>query len=420
MTYLETFLNHEKNFKKFSAGSLNLERVRSVLSSLGDPHLKLKIIHVAGSKGKGSVCAFSAHILREAGYRVGLYTSPHLYDARERFRVLEPGAKKADAFEGRISAKDFSALINKIRPQLQSYRRRPRYGDLTYFEVLTVAAFCFFEAKKADLVVLETGLGGRLDATNVCRPLVAAITPISLEHTRQLGKTIRKIAFEKAGIIKENCPVICAPQKSTALAVIESRCRKLKSPLTVPDPCRLPLSLPGAHQKINAGLSVGIIEQLRRYGYRISAGAVKNGLAKTYWPLRFEVLRRPGSPGIVLDGAHNPESCRCLAETFMAVFPGQKPVLIFGCSEDKDAGAMARILRDLSGDIILTVSKHPRAVNWKDTKMKNYFKKDKVMIADSVKTACRTALRLCHGNRPVLVTGSLFVAAEAKEFFEHV
>lgn len=416
--YLATFLNYEKDLSKFAPHPTYLERVRAVLSQLGSPQDQLNFIHIAGSKGKGSTASFTANILREAGYKVGLYTSPHLYDVHERIRILDRTNKnfvKRNIFPDCISEKDLCKLIAKIRPQLEAGRDHPQYGSLTYFEVLTIVALCYFKQKKVDWVVLETGLGGRLDATNVCEATVSVITPISLEHTAQLGKTLAKIASEKAAIIKsKKSLVVVAPQKTEPLKVIKARCRDIGvSPILIGRDDLgegYSLSLQGPHQKINAAVAAKIAGILN-----LPKAAVKRGLVRTFWPLRFEVISR--QPLIILDGAHNPESCRQLIETLHEVFPGKKWILVFGSSEDKDVGGMTRLLTKNAQDVILTSADHPRALVWDDENAMKYFPRTNVVITRRVETACRFAKKIAGSQSLILVAGSLFVAAEARKSF---
>ncbi len=199
--YLESFINYEKISAWPYQESLKLKRIQGFLKRIGNPHNGLSYIHIAGSKGKGSTCAFIAYILREAGFKVGLYTSPHLSDFRERIRVLLPLASSLNPgsdFEGMIAKKDLVRIIQQLKPEIEEYNRMSKYGGLSFFEVYTVLAFSYFKEKKVDFVVLETGMGGRLDATNVVTPAVCVISPISYEHTQKLGKTLTKIATEKS------------------------------------------------------------------------------------------------------------------------------------------------------------------------------------------------------------------------------
>ena len=283
------------------------------------------------------------------------------------------------------------------------------------FEVLTIAAFCYFKEQRVDWVVLETGLGGRLDATNVCDSAISVITPISLEHTKQLGKTLNKIAVEKAAIIKSaKSVVIIAPQKSEVLQVIQRRCRDVgvKTILVKQGIRDVSPSLLGQHQRVNAAVAAKIADVLR-----ISKMAIKRGIETVSWPLRFEIVSR--KPLIVIDGAHNPESCERLSETLSEIFPKKKWILIFGSSDDKDIQGMVRPLLSNVYDVILTTARHPRAMAWNEKNTIKYFPKQDVVMTRSVAMACRFAKKIV-GQNLIVVAGSLFVAAEAKKAFQRI
>lgn len=438
--YLSSYINHELNLKACVPERFNLARVDQALAALGSPHKSLKCVHVAGSKGKGSASAFTAHILKAAGYRVGLYTSPHLYDLRERIRVLErvpARGTRYDLFPDCISEEEFCGLLEEIKPRLEASRHPPQWGALTYFEVLTILAFCYFEKKKVDVAVLETGLGGRLDATNVVEPLVCAITPISLEHTQQLGNTLAAIAQEKAAIIKprkDGSPAIAviAPQPGEAKAVIEQRCREVGArPMILGKDiqCRpvrvgtdgqdfvvsgqraeydLTSSLLGRHQVTNAAMAVGLCEALSLLGFNIRREAVREGIAATFWPGRFE--RAHENPRVILDGAHNPASCQTLAETFQDVFPQKKAVVILGMSDDKEKKGILENLSAIAQEFIFTQSRHPRAYRWKA--------EDGGTQAAGVLEAVELGLKTARPDDAIVVTGSLFVVAEARRYFD--
>jgi len=233
LRYLESFVNYEKLFPYPYQKALNLKRVQDFLDLIKNPERSLKFIHIAGTKGKGSTGAFITYILREAGFKTGLYTSPHLEDFRERIRILSPslpgsipGLEQGGDFEGMIPKAKFGVLVRRLKPALEKYNRASSCGALSFFEICTILALVYFKEEKVDFAVLETGLGGRLDATNIVMPLVSVITPISYEHMDKLGRTLKKIASEKAGIIKKNSIVICAPQEGEALEVIKNKCKK--------------------------------------------------------------------------------------------------------------------------------------------------------------------------------------------------
>lgn len=282
-----------------------LERIKKALKKLGNPQESLKYIHAAGSNGKGSVCAMLTSILRQAGYSVATYTSPHLVDVRERIM-----------FNCRMIPKpDFVRLSAKVRQTKVK---------LTYFEFLTALAFLYFSEKKPDFVVLEAGLGGRLDATNVIIPEIAIITKIALEHTDILGKTIEKIAGEKAGIIKQNCTVVTGADGS-ALKVIKTAAKNKNCKLVLAKPTNYKLSLQGDFQKFNAGIAAAAARQLG-----IGEKHIRQGLAKTVWPGRLE---RKGN--VLLDCSHNPDGIRAMAK-YVRTLKYKRLIIVFGCLKDKN------------------------------------------------------------------------------------
>ena len=474
--YLESLINYERlssyPYKEF----LKLDRIRDFLFAIGNPQDALKCIHVAGTKGKGSTVAFITYILREAGYKVGLYTSPHLSDFRERIRILNPKSEIRPAqlvkysgipqlagnpkleFEGMISKGNLARMVKKLKPGIEKYNKNSRYGPLSFFEVYTALAFVYFKEKKVDFAVLETGLGGRLDATNTVKPLVCAIAPISYEHTQKLGNTLREIASEKAGIIKRAI-VISAPQKKEAIDVIRKKCNQvhakfyevskgitykvkgqgLKHPALrlclsegkVYRPCGnrrvsrplwevkgifndykgLKLRLLGEHQVINAATAIGAVEALRFYGINIGIDAIKNGLYNTLWPGRCEVAVK--KPFIVLDGAQNIASAKALKEAVKNNFQYKKLILVLGISNDKDLKGICDELRPLADEVVLTRANNPRAT--KPQVLAQYFKGKPVYITQSVKEAKDSAKRLAKKEDLVLVTGSLFVVGDFRD-----
>lgn len=315
---------------RFGLGS-----VRSLLHELGDPQKGLRIVHVAGSNGKGSTCAYLASILRAAGFRTGLYTSPHLSDIRERFRV-----------DGKwIPARDLDRLAGKVLRACDQVRRK-RGRSPTHFEALTALAFLWFREKRTDLVVLEVGLGGRLDATNVVEdPAVCLITPIGLEHQDILGRTLEKIAWEKAGILKPGCPAATVQSDPRAIRVLLARARKVGASLRVVRSRVTGSLLPGrpGYQALNAALAVEGIRILERGGVRVGKGAILKGMARMRWPGRFEVLSR--KPLVLLDGAHNPAGARVLADALKDGYPGKKWIVLNGFLGDKSYGDCVGHLR---------------------------------------------------------------------------
>ena len=429
--YLNSFTNYEKNTNYSYKKDLKLARIRDFLALLGNPQDSLRIIHIAGTKGKGSTCAFVAYILRESGFSVGLYTSPHLNDFRERIRILWPHVSElrmAQSFEGMISKAGLSSLVKELKPLITKYNRNSKYGQLSFFEVYTAIAFLYFKRKKVDFVILETGLGGRLDATNAAKSLVCGITPISLEHVQKLGNTLGKIAVEKAGIIKHpGAMVISALQPQQVQTVIHQRCKKFQAKLYMVgreikyahsqrggmirglknDYKNLRLNLLGEHQLANASLAVGIVEVLDCYGFNIKVQAIRKGIGRTVWPGRCEVIGK--NPLIILDGAQNLASVDVLKKAIRDNFGYRKLILVLGISADKDIEGICKTLSPLADEIILTQAATPRAAD--PQKLARYFK-SKPYLTSSVKEARLLAESLASKKDLILVTGSLFVVGE--------
>jgi dihydrofolate synthase/folylpolyglutamate synthase len=432
LSYLNSFTDYEKNTKYSYKKDLKLTRIQGFLSLLGNPQDSLRIIHIAGTKGKGSTCAFVAYILRESGYSVGLYTSPHLNDFRERIRILWPsprGSKlEAKEFEGMISKKDLSDLVKELKPMISKYNRDSKYGQLSFFEVYTALAFLYFKRKQLDFVVLETGLGGRFDATNAAKSLVCGITPISLEHVQILGNTLAKIAAEKAGIIKnKGAIVVSAVQVKQVQKVIHNRCKKFQAKLYEAgrkikyfnskrgriikglknEYKNLRLNLLGEHQFANASLAVGIVESLSFYGFNLKPSAIRQGLYNAVWPGRCELIQR--NPLIILDGAQNLASADVLKKVIRDNFKYKKLILVLGISSDKDISGICKTLGSLADEVILTSAATPRAAG--PQQLSRYFKR-KLYLTLTVKEAKLLAVSLAGKKDLILVTGSLFVVGE--------
>jgi dihydrofolate synthase/folylpolyglutamate synthase len=408
--YLESFIDYEKAPAFAYKESLKLERIKNFLDSIGNPHDGLKCLHIAGTKGKGSTSAFLTYILREAGYKVGLYTSPHLSDFRERIRILGPQRLPGD-FEGMISRRDLARLVKRSKPVIERFNARSEYGPLTFFEVYTALAFIYFKENRVDFAVFETGLGGRLDATNIVQPLVCVITPISYEHTQKLGRTLREIAGEKAGIIKKGVNVISAPQDEEASSIIRHKCQEMGVRLREVSKVvylGLKLRLIGRHQLINAAVAASAIKELQGLGVKVSAAAIKKGLYNTCWPGRCEVISK--NPFTVLDGAQNTASAGVLKEAIKENFKYKRLVLVLGISSDKDIKGMCRQLYGLADKIILTKANSPRATA--PEKLAGYFRGKEPYLTQGVKEAKTLAQRLAKKEDLVLVTGSLFVVGE--------
>ena len=433
--YLKTFLNWELKLHQAAPAAFSLERIERLLSVFGRPGDKIRFAHVAGTKGKGSTCAFLASILRAAGYRVGLYTSPHLHSLCERIRVLEPGAPAGDPFEGVIP-------LDEIERRLQYYhddieRLRSSGVEITFYELMTVLAVSYFAAKDVQIVVLETGLGGRLDATNVLETSVCGITPIGFDHMNILGTTLTAIAGEKAGIIRDPLQrVTLAPQPAEAMAVLQERCAAFGiHPMVVglDLPCKvrkvsaegvtfdvegrrrydsLFSPMTGAHQAENAALAIGMAEDLEMFGFVLTEDAVHQGIRSVQWPARFE--RMSSSPVVLVDCAHTRESAQALVETFRAAYPGRKAVVVLGMSSDKDPFAVVGALASIAQAMVLTKADHPRAADLSSVGFKSILPDIDVIISPHVPEALRAARRLAGEDGVLLVTGSVFVCAEAR------
>ena len=410
-SYLNSFVNFESQLHKLGPEDFHLDRIQKFLDLAGNPARDLKIIHVAGTKGKGSTCAFLAFILQAAGYKVGLYTSPHLYKVNERIRILDGN------FSGAISDTDLGDRLTFLRPYAAAIQNEG--SILTYFEVLTVAALSYFAKAKVDIVILETGLGGRLDATNAANSMIAVITPISMDHTQILGNTLRKIAVEKAGIIKNSQQkVVIAPQQKEALDVLLERCREFGIQPILVDPLsveKFKIGLKGRHQLINAATALEAAKILIIKGFKINEAAISAGLKNVRWPGRFEVIYH--GPEVVVDCAHNEASAQALAQTLKDEYPKREVILVLGISQDKDVEAICRSLNAVVGRVFLTRVRHPRAHIFTDAEAKNLFCDKPVKIIESLPQALETALHQAEPQDVVLVTGSVFIVAEALDFF---
>ncbi len=428
-------VNYEQKTPQF--GDFKLDRMRRLLGRLGNPHRRLRIVHVAGSKGKGSTSAFLASILNEAGYRVGLFTSPHLVSVEERIQVdRQP-----------IGPPELAALMEDIRAAATPALER----ELTFFEIGTALGFLHFVRRRVDLAILEVGLGGRFDSTNVCEPMLSIITSISFDHTQILGDTLGKIAFEKAGIIKPDRPTISGVRDPEARGVIERVCRERGSALTQIDaefhfrhePAliegdgqrwpsvqvstarriwpALSLGLIGAHQACNAAVAVAAAEELIAQGMPIRASAVADGLARVHWSARLEIMAR--RPLVLLDCAHNVASALALREALERSFPlpadGQR-ILIFAGNQDKDLAGMLSVLAPCFTRIFLTSFRNSQRcatpeqlAQWIPIERRG----DCVLCPDSA-AAWRQARAEAKPNDQICIAGSVFLAGELRPVIE--
>ena len=425
--------NFERSLQSPIHSSFHLERMGLLMERLGNPHLAVPAIHVAGTKGKGSTAAMITSMLTAQGYTVGLYTSPHLHRTVERIRVgLEP-----------IAPDDFAALVDDMWPTVEAVGTGP-YSEVTFFEMLTAMAFVWFERVGADFQVVEVGLGGRLDATNVVAPDLCAITHISLDHVRTLGDTVKLIAGEKAGIIKQGVPVVVAPQSEEALGVFrqvaaersaplidvesEKTWRRLSTDLTgqrfdLEGRCgvrTLQVPLLGSHQMENAATAVTVVETLSDGGVAVSDDAISRGLETVEWPARMQTFSRDGRT-VVADGAHNAHSVRRLVEALREHFDCGRVVLIFGALRGHNHSDMLRELGTLSPLVLAVRSRDPRALE--SGVIAPAARAAGLTVAlesDNVGLAVRRAMELGGEGGLVVAAGSLTVAAEAIEEMEGI
>lgn len=357
MTYEEALafwygrINYE--VRAAQPGDLKLERMRALLRRLGDPHERLRIVHVTGTKGKGSTCALLDAVARAAGYRVGLFTSPHLAHVEERVQV--DGAP--------ISRAELTELLCEVAVAVRAMDAETQYPAPTFFEIVTALGFLHFVRRRCELALVEVGLGGRFDSTNVCHPLVSVITTVGFDHTAQLGNTLEAIAFQKAGIVKRRVPVVCGVTQPEAREVVERVACELGAPVFEPSAAPLPsVALAGAHQRANAAVALAVIERLRTAGFALSDAAVARGFAGVRWPARVELVAR--DPHVVLDSAHNVPSAEALVATLRECWPvtGAKR-LVFAVSNDKQFPEMLKLFAGYFDHFHLTkYGNNPRCV----------------------------------------------------------
>ena len=409
----------------------NLDRMHILLGHLGNPHLRVPTIHVTGTKGKGSVAAMIASILIEAGYNVGLYTSPHLHSVRERISLNRDS----------ISESMFAQLVEEIWPVIDSMCSTGEVGRITTFEALTAMAFLCFAQQGIEIQVVEVGLGGTLDATNVVEsPLVSVITSISLDHTNILGDTVQKIAKDKAGIIKKGSHVVIAPQEIEAASVIEGVCQELHVPLVDVgreyswQTSRLDLDgqlfqyhrstesgyiwmpLLGEHQIENACCVLAAMQVLITDGIVITDHAITRGFQNVRWPGRFEVLDR--DPITVADGAHNPYSVERLVDELEFHFWSKQCILVIGCSRGHSLEGIIKAIARLHPRLVITTkSRHPRAIETEEiSKTASGFGLT-CESQDSVAEGILRAQNVATRDDMILITGSLYTVAEAREYY---
>jgi dihydrofolate synthase/folylpolyglutamate synthase len=400
---------------------LGLENITNLLHHLGNPHKRLRCIHIAGSNGKGSTGAFLHSILNQHGYTAGFYTSPHLIDFTERIRIKDK----------EISREKVVSLTRKIRKVCASIP----ISNITFFELITAMAFLYFDENQADPVIIEVGMGGRYDATNVISPLMSIITSVSLEHQFYLGNTLLEIAREKAGIMKPRIPVICGVTQPRVKKFIHKRAEHLKSPfyqlgndvlsrktaqgtfnfkgigITIKD---IEYGLKGDHQARNASMAIAASQLLKKEDDGITIDKVKLGVKNVVWPGRLETVAE--QPKIVLDGAHNPDAWKALKRSIVSSFEYRKLILILGVMEDKDIPKMLKILMPMASEVFFCRPKMERAAKKEFLqKFITFSPQDKVWWYENLSDALKRALKISRTRDMICVTGSLFAVGEARE-----
>jgi dihydrofolate synthase / folylpolyglutamate synthase len=444
LDYLYSFVDYgAQRIDKYSAETFDLNRMAKFLDALGNPQTRYPVVHVAGTKGKGSVSALCASALKAAGYRAGFYTSPHLQDFCERAQINGE----------RIPQMAVTEIVDGLRALVE------RIPNMTTFELITAMAFEYFAREQVDVAVIEVGLGGRLDATNLLTPLVSVITSLSYDHTHLLGHTLAQIAREKGGIIKPGVPVVSAPQPPEALDVLESIAAERGAPLTLTgrdwlfrpvehtlarqtfevwsaeeqrqlnalraaghalnwNPLKLEIPLLGRHQVENGAVGYAALMTVRERGLPVSPDAIREGFRTVRWPGRFEILNR--NPVVIADGAHNRDSAQKLVAALQDYFPNRRMTLLFGASSDKDVSGMLAELLPAASVALMTQAVHPRACDPEElTKLAHEIRPAvQTEVVPTVARALERAIQLSAPEDVILACGSLFVVAEVRTAWE--
>jgi dihydrofolate synthase/folylpolyglutamate synthase len=405
VTYPEAiqFLYHLRLF----GAKFGLESTLRLAELSGNPHRQLRFIHVAGTNGKGSTCAMLDGIYRANGLRVGLFTSPHLVSFRERIQINRQF----------INENDVVRYVEELQPLFSAFSEGQQP---TFFEAVTIMALRYFAEQKCDLVIWETGLGGRLDATNIVTPIASVITNIGIEHSEWLGDTVEKIAAEKAGIIKSGVPTVTTATAGHGLEIIESIARERRSPLTavaaaqahLPPLDTIPLPLHGPHQRLNAALAVATVRTLANQ-IPVTDTAVRAGLTAVDWPGRMHRVQTRSGQIILLDGAHNADGAEALRVALQEEFPASNPTMIFGVFRDKDSSSMCHSLAPLAGRILLTPVQSERTED------------PARLVVACRESNPRAQVEVCHSLADalqkvstvpfVVIAGSLYLVGEAME-----
>ncbi|HSW58296.1 MAG TPA: folylpolyglutamate synthase/dihydrofolate synthase family protein [Dehalococcoidales bacterium] len=430
INFVYNFTNYEAVPRPHAEDNYDLRRLFEILERLGNPHLKAKSLHITGTNGKGSTAAMLASVMTAAGYKTGLYTSPHLITTRERFMI-----------DGKmISESDLADIMTRLKPHIEEVNRKATYGKLTVFEILTVLCFVYFAENKLDFQVMEVGMGGRYDATNVVKPEVCLLTTISYDHCDILGDTLTKIAGEKSGIIKPGCTVISHPQEEEAAVVIRRACREQRVKLIQVGQdvtlkaleydfehqameikgrlgtYQVSIPLLGQFQLNNTAAVVAALEVLIENGYKITPEAIRKGLANVQFPGRMNIVSR--NPLTVIDGGHNPGAAHNLKEALLKYFKPTRRILVIGIAGDKDIPAIIQELAPVFQTVIVTRANSQRAA--KTDRLSAEFAKYGVSAVQigNVKDALNEARKIASPQDLIVVTGSLYVVGEAKEYIE--
>ena len=405
---------------EFFGSKPGLERIGELLEKLGNPQQGLQFVHIAGTNGKGSCAAMTASVLKAAGYKTGLYTSPYLYRFNERMQI---NGKQIDD-------EVLAELVTRVKPAAEAMADHP-----TEFELMTAVALLWYAQEKCDVVVLEVGLGGRFDATNIiAAPACAVIMNIGLDHTTVLGDTVEQIAFEKAGIIKNGCPVVLFQQSESVTNVVRERCEQEGSALVIPDFSQIhsefdslygqsftykgeayALPLLGSHQLKNAATVLEVVNVLREKGWKLEQTDVEHGLYAVSWPGRFELLS--DEPLFVVDGGHNPQCAQTVAENLLRYFPDKRRILLLGILKDKDYGGLTDILDPVADEYICITPASVRALPAAELAdhLKRYNKS--VAVCDSIQDGVNLALDRSDEDSVVCAVGSLYSVGEIRYFF---
>ncbi len=400
--YLQRYARRKEAFPRHPQDSPH--RARRLLDLLGAPDRKRPLVRVIGTKGKGSTAAMLASVLQCAGYRVGLFTSPHLHSPRERIQV--DGAP--------ISRMAFRAALRALQPLLLKSLEWDDLGPATLFEGLTALAMAHFAQRGTDIAIVEAGMGGRSDATHALSPLLTLLTPIALDHQAYLGATLPAIAAEKAGAVPPGGIAISAPQEPAAQTVIAEHCRTVGAVLRWSSPADMPIpGLPGLHQAVNAGLAWAAAQALQQVGWNIGGEALRRGLAQVHWPGRLEVVA--GRPLTLVDAAHNPAAAAALAAALDHQWTARPRILLLGCSADKDLEGIAAALAPRCDGAILSQARHHRAVDPALLARLWSARGVPCEVVPQVSQALRRARAWAGAEGLVCACGSFFVVAEVRE-----